>query len=237
VPPPGVTLAQTPRGSDECPRQDSNLYAISGTGPSNQPVYQFQHVGMRERVLGEGLEPSQDYSYRILNPARLPFPPSELALASTEVRSASGAEGNRTPDLLNAIQALSQLSYSPGSARPRSPDGLDTTRIVKKHCVTGLTGLEPAASGVTDRHSNRLSYSPPSMSAPYQIPNQSGRPDSNRRPSAWQADALPTELRPRPALSGDPAPCSELRSSWCPASAPTGNRTPVSTLKEWRPDR
>ena len=25
----------------------------------------------------------------------------------------SGAEGSRTPDLLNAIQALSQLSYSP----------------------------------------------------------------------------------------------------------------------------
>jgi hypothetical protein len=24
-----------------------------------------------------------------------------------------GAEGNRTPDLLNAIQALSQLSYGP----------------------------------------------------------------------------------------------------------------------------
>ncbi len=31
----------------ECPRQDSNLYAVSGTGPSNQPVYQFQHVGDR----------------------------------------------------------------------------------------------------------------------------------------------------------------------------------------------
>src|SRR3954462_8336832 len=27
----------------------------------------------------------------------------------------SGGEGNRTPDLLNAIQALSQLSYAPGS--------------------------------------------------------------------------------------------------------------------------
>src|SRR6478752_8515716 len=26
----------------------------------------------------------------------------------------SGGEGNRTPDLLNAIQALSQLSYAPG---------------------------------------------------------------------------------------------------------------------------
>jgi hypothetical protein len=77
VPPPGVTRAQMPYVG-QCPRQDSNLYAISGTGPSNQPVYQFQHVGRRERVLGEGLEPSQDYSYRILNPARLPFPPSEL---------------------------------------------------------------------------------------------------------------------------------------------------------------
>ena len=31
--------------SEECPRQDSNLYAVSDTGPSNQPVYQFQHVG------------------------------------------------------------------------------------------------------------------------------------------------------------------------------------------------
>jgi hypothetical protein len=29
----------------ECPGQDSNLHAISGTGPSNQPVYQFQHLG------------------------------------------------------------------------------------------------------------------------------------------------------------------------------------------------
>src|SRR5213596_2878039 len=27
----------------------------------------------------------------------------------------SGGEGNRTPDLLNAIQALSQLSYTPGA--------------------------------------------------------------------------------------------------------------------------
>src|SRR5690606_24239747 len=27
--------------------------------------------------------------------------------------------------------------------------------------------------------------------------SESGKPDSNRRPSAWQADALPTELFPR----------------------------------------
>ena len=29
----------------------------------------------------------------------------------------SGAKGSRTPDLLNAIQALYQLSYGPGPAR------------------------------------------------------------------------------------------------------------------------
>ena len=34
---------------------------------------------------------------------------------------------------------------------------------------------------------------------------QSGRPGSNRRPSAWEADALPTELRPRGGQSTERA--------------------------------
>ena len=33
--------------------------------------------------------------------------------AATARPSDDGGEGNRTPDLLNAIQALSQLSYAP----------------------------------------------------------------------------------------------------------------------------
>ena len=45
----GSTAAPTPPCAksvrEKCPRQDSNLYAVSDTGPSNQPVYQFQHVG------------------------------------------------------------------------------------------------------------------------------------------------------------------------------------------------
>ncbi len=57
----------TPKSpTKECPRQDSNLYAVSDTGPSNQPVYQFQHVGSDPShrsyipiMLGEGLEPSR----------------------------------------------------------------------------------------------------------------------------------------------------------------------------------
>jgi hypothetical protein len=94
----------------KCPQQDSNLYAISGTGTSSQPVCQFQHVGFSDIY---------------------------------------GAEGSRTPYLLNAIQALSQLSYSP-----------NTTRIFKNLYETGLTGIEPATSAVTVRHSNQAELQP-----------------------------------------------------------------------------
>ena len=96
----------------ECPRQDSNLYALSGTGPSNQPVYQFQHVGIcnpestrrpgkpdafsarplqdGSGVLGEGLEPSRGCPHRILNPARLPIPPPEPNLRTIELQWSRG---------------------------------------------------------------------------------------------------------------------------------------------------
>ncbi len=60
-----------------------------------------------------------------------------------------------------------------------------------KKLQTGLTGLEPAASGVTDRHSNRLSYNP--------------------KTTFCQPNLLGHTL--------------------------TGNRTPISTLKEWCPNR
>ena len=97
----------------------------------------------------------------------------------------NGAEGNRTPDLLNAIQALSQLSYGPN--RTDDLKVRKTSGPYFKKRRAGLTGLEPATSGVTDRHSNQLSYNP--------------------RYCNFKTYAL------------------------------TGNRTPVSTLKEWRPDR
>jgi hypothetical protein len=144
----------------KCPRQDSNLYAVSGTGPSNQPVYQFQHVGSARtnarrgtRTL-TGLLPQDPESCASTNSA------IRAVLAATAVRSASGAEGNRTPDLLNAIQALSQLSYSPGRPDLARPARQARPVLSNNQCSAGLTGLEPATSGVTDRHSNQLSYSP-----------------------------------------------------------------------------
>src|SRR5712692_3734720 len=54
--------------------------------------------------------------------------PSQMPVARSRDKSSlriaifrgSGAEGDRTPDLLSAIQALSQLSYSPASNGERA---------------------------------------------------------------------------------------------------------------------
>gem|GEM_PF-1639195 len=172
-----IQLSYGRKQQEPCPRQDSNLYAVTGTGPSNQPVYQFQHVGGVHARGGTRTltgSPPQD--------------PESCASTNSATRARSfihhdGAEGNRTPDLLNAIQALSQLSYGP-LTRPAKPGPLGRLTPIFQttpNRQTGLTGLEPATSGVTDRHSNQLSYSP--------------KTSSN--------------------------------------DAPTGNRTPVTTLKEW----
>ena len=42
---------------------------------------------------------------------------SEMGALHHALSHKSGAKGSRTPDLLNAIQALYQLSYGPGPAR------------------------------------------------------------------------------------------------------------------------
>ena len=58
-----------------------------------------------------------------------------------------GADRDRTCDLLNANQALSQLSYSPKS------------KIMAVDQV-GLRGLEPRTSSLSGMRSNHLSYKP-----------------------------------------------------------------------------
>ena len=57
-----------------------------------------------------------------------------------------GASRDRTDDLLNANQALSQLSYSP--------------KINKDCSSVGLRGLEPRTSSLSGMRSNHLSYKP-----------------------------------------------------------------------------
>jgi hypothetical protein len=52
-----------------------------------------------------------------------------------------GGEGNRTPDLLNAIQALSQLSYTPGTF----PDGSDNARQEPRRISKGSIDVKKFA--------------------------------------------------------------------------------------------
>ena len=130
----------------QCPRQDSNLYVLSNTGPSNQPVYQFQHVGANRyhvhQCSGRDSNPHGVNPHRILNPARLPIPPPERAVAGSSA-DRNGAEGNRTPDLLNAIQALSHLSYGPEPA--------NVPRLARRHIVARLFRTPADARGAAGR--------------------------------------------------------------------------------------
>ena len=75
---------------------------------------------------------------------------TDPSFASGEIGfMAYGAMGIRTPDLLNAIEALYQLSYDPKfSGLP-----LDVTLV-------GLGGFEPPTSPLSGVRSNQLSYRP-----------------------------------------------------------------------------
>ena len=61
-----------------------------------------------------------------------------------------GAEENRTPDLLRARQALSQLSYGPFA----------TNQKHLRAVLVGLGGLEPPTSPLSGVRSDQLSYRP-----------------------------------------------------------------------------
>ena len=74
---------------------------------------------------------------------------SGVARRSLRPRNQSGADGSRTHDLLNAIQALSQLSYGPGRAgrvrAPRSYTGAVPVgqRAVRRRRARGMGGGRP----------------------------------------------------------------------------------------------
>ncbi len=99
---------------------------------------------------------------------------------STQGLGYGGAKEDRTPDLLRARQALSQLSYGPGN-----PAASAATAMV------GLGGLEPPTSPLSGVRSNHLSYRPHASSPgrTAAAPDGTGRP----RQCAW----APTR-RPRP---------------------------------------
>ena len=95
---------QTAPPRDACPATDSR----AGNGTRT-----------RDPNLGKVVLYQLSYSRKSLRP---------LSRYSQKAPAASGGEGNRTPDLLNAIQALSQLSYAPGATTPATASGSEGVR-------------------------------------------------------------------------------------------------------------
>ncbi len=134
------------RRSPDTPLRQKRPRKVPTTGL--EPVRRFRHWSLKPACLpipargpddltvpthqscsGRDSNPHEVNPHRVLNPARLPIPPPEqirVQCAEHRLGRTSGAEGNRTPDLLNAIQALSQLSYGPnGRERIRTSDLYD----------------------------------------------------------------------------------------------------------------
>ena len=68
----------------------------------------------RDPNLGKVVLYQLSYSRDIRHLTAAPPSPGGSDSAEKPDLGGDGGEGNRTPDLLNAIQALSQLSYTPG---------------------------------------------------------------------------------------------------------------------------
>ena len=71
------------------------------------------------------------------------------------LHSSGGGKRDRTDDLLHAMQALSQLSYTPVQEELCRETKTARRRLCK---LAEWTGLEPATPGVTGRYSNQLNY-------------------------------------------------------------------------------
>ena len=67
-----------------------------------------------------------------------------------------GAEGIRTPDLLLAKEALSQLSYGPDKIQNQCMRILNGA-VSNQNLIVGLPGLEPETSVLSGLRSNQLS--------------------------------------------------------------------------------
>ena len=66
----------------------------------------------------------------------------------TLLRSNSGAEGDRTPDLLNAIQALSHLSYSPSQAAVSLSPCVSSVKINDPYAVASTRAMSACSSTI-----------------------------------------------------------------------------------------
>ena len=102
------------------------------------------------------------------------------------VRQENGAEGARTPDLLGAIQALSQLSYSPETRHPAWGAGRPDKKLGGGRKSVKVNDLLGSGSGPLPTYSSRNGTS-------IRIPSLPTHVSGNTSPASSRRDRLSLE--------------------------------------------
>ena len=168
--PPRIRNPLPPQGSNlDFPESESGVLPITpgGTYPNFQIPRAGDGVRTRDPQLGKlmlcqlsysrartanlnDLRPFDQSHRSDLNRRPLDYESSALPLSYSGA-TVSGAEGSRTPDLLNAIQALSQLSYSPEVLHSWRRAGLGARARIVPPIIKAGGQLKSTRPGERDR--------------------------------------------------------------------------------------
>ena len=130
------------------------------------------------------------------------------------IQCSGGDEGNRTPDLLTASQALSQLSYAPVRKITIRELGRRCKYNFGKYFAAHGSGMEPRGPTMPD-------------------PARGARPAGGGKPAAPPSRGLVCRLTCRRPVQSDPR-CFRGRGPSEPLSAPSGQFTePCVARPSW----
>ena len=190
-----------PKLSNQCPGEDSNLHAVSGTRSLVWPVYQFQHLGIRRpRRRPDPFLPASAPERTRTSTGLRPLDPE----SSASTNSATGAHRHllalptstpgeiRTPDLLIRSQTL-----YPAELRARVPPNKNRPRgsvnAPRRNRTFNLGIKSPLLCQLSYGRAVRLSErSPGDDAGPPTSERQGERGDLNPRPPEPQSGALTT---------------------------------------------
>jgi hypothetical protein len=134
---------------------------------SGRPDSNRRRPAWEAGILPTELRPRSDIveSHRSgLNRRPLDYESSALPLSYCGgVQPCPGADSNRDALRHHPLKMACLPISPPGHLPQRSESGVDSWLLIPT--PTGLTGLEPATSGVTDRHSNQAELQPPNSYA------------------------------------------------------------------------
>ena len=131
------------RRCSEDPRgQDADPPAFRGLGPLHPRSRRAQGSVLGQRDQRAPARPRARSTRRGLKASHSDRCEKRCGCAASAGTSQSGARGTRTPDLLGAIQALSQLSYSPRARRGAARGGCSLDQSRRGEAARAGTALQ-----------------------------------------------------------------------------------------------